>query len=135
VLGERLSLRREGVRAPGGLPAHYAPATPLQLVARRDLAAHVARLVEHGTRVGVLPLGEPIPGVPVEACQLPMPGEADAYARALYATLRAADVGRHDVLLVEMPPDRPAWLAVRDRLGRAAKAVAVAHGPAPSGHE
>lgn len=122
VLGEPLARRGEGVRAPGVLPAHYAPATPLQLVARKDLATHVARLVEHGLRVGVLPLGEPVPGVPVEVRQLPMPGEADACARALYATLRAVDAAGLDILLVEIPPDRPAWLAVRDRLGRAAKA-------------
>jgi hypothetical protein len=40
--------------------------------------------------------------------------------RALYATVRACDDGGHDRLPVELPPDVPNWLAVRDRLSRAA---------------
>lgn len=130
LLGEPLALRGEGVRAPGVLPAHYAPATPLELVARADLAARAARLVARNMRVAVLGLGEPAPGMPAAVQQLPMPGAADACARTLYSTLRAVDAVGYDILLVEMPPDRPAWLAVRDRLGRAARAFAVVQGPA-----
>jgi L-threonylcarbamoyladenylate synthase len=130
VLGEPLARRGEGVRAPGVLPAHYAPATPLELVARADLAAQAARLVARNMRVAVLGLGEPVPGMPAAVQQVPMPGAADACARMLYSTLRAVDAVGYDILLVEMPPDGPAWLAVRDRLGRAARAFAVVQGPA-----
>jgi L-threonylcarbamoyladenylate synthase len=53
-----------------------------------------------------------------------MPTNATIYARMLYATLRALDAAGHDVLLVEALPDAPEWLAVHDRLGRAARAFA-----------
>ncbi|OZA29805.1 MAG: threonylcarbamoyl-AMP synthase [Hydrogenophilales bacterium 17-64-11] len=129
TLGETLGLGDGGVRVPGALSAHYAPATPLELVERKDLDARVARLAERGVRLAVLRPGDPPPALPPGVQWMPMPGEADAYARALYATLRAADVFGHDVLLVEMPPDRPAWMAVRDRLGRAARTFAAADGP------
>jgi hypothetical protein len=36
------------------------------------------------------------------------------------------DAAGYDVLLVETPPDTPAWLAVQDRLGRAARAFSQA---------
>ena len=49
-----------------------------------------------------------------------MPAEAEAYARMLYARLRELDAAGYDLLLAETVPDTPAWLAVRDRLRRAA---------------
>jgi L-threonylcarbamoyladenylate synthase len=49
-----------------------------------------------------------------------MPGNPTDYARALYATLRDADTGGYDLLILETPPDLPAWQAVLNRLRRAA---------------
>jgi L-threonylcarbamoyladenylate synthase len=37
----------------------------------------------------------------------------------LYATLRRFDQEKFDRILVEAPPDNPAWLAIADRLQRA----------------
>jgi L-threonylcarbamoyladenylate synthase len=55
-------------------------------------------------------------GVPVEI----LPDEPNAYAAALYAALhRLDDAGCHEIL-VAMPPRTLAWLAVHDRLARAA---------------
>ncbi|MGA7986693.1 MAG: Sua5 family C-terminal domain-containing protein, partial [Burkholderiales bacterium] len=42
------------------------------------------------------------------------------YARRLYAALRELDAAGCAQILVERPPEDPAWAAVRDRLGRAA---------------
>ena len=125
VLGEPLARGGDGVRVPGALPAHYAPAPPLELVGRKQLDVRVAHFAERGARLAVLGVGEPPSALPSGVRWVPMPGDADAYARTLYATLRAADAAGHDVLLVEMPPDRPTWMAVRDRLGRAARAFAT----------
>lgn len=50
-----------------------------------------------------------------------MPGTADEYARRLYAVLREMDRLNVGTIWVEMPPDRPAWAALRDRLTRATK--------------
>ena len=48
------------------------------------------------------------------------PLDAAAYARALYAHLRALDEGHSDVMIVEEPPHAIEWAAIRDRLTRAA---------------
>jgi len=46
---------------------------------------------------------------------------AESYAHELYAALRSADESGADAILIEMPPEEPQWLAVRDRLMRATK--------------
>jgi L-threonylcarbamoyladenylate synthase len=43
-----------------------------------------------------------------------------AAAATLYATLHDLDDGRYDRIAIVLPPDTPAWAAVRDRLRRAA---------------
>lgn len=134
VLGESLARCDGGVRVPGALPAHYAPVTPLELVEHKDLDARLTALATPGgVRLAVLRAGEP-PGALRPGVQwVAMPDDAQAYARVLYATLRRVDAAGHERLLVAMPPDRPAWLAVRDRLGRAARAFAVPNRPPQSG--
>jgi L-threonylcarbamoyladenylate synthase len=108
---------RSEVRAPGTLESHYAPATPLRLVAAGALAAEA---LAAGGRAAVLarevarPAGLP-PGAWVTA-----PGDPEGYERALYAALRDLDALGRAEILVEAPPPGEAWLAVRDRLGRAA---------------
>jgi L-threonylcarbamoyladenylate synthase len=52
-----------------------------------------------------------------------MPGTPEKYASSLYATLRDWDARGIDLIIVEMPPDQPAWLAVRDRLRRATRPI------------
>jgi len=52
-----------------------------------------------------------------------MPASPEKYASNLYATLREWDARGIDAMLVEMPPDEPAWLAVRDRLCRATRVI------------
>ena len=109
-----------GPRTPGRLPSHYAPATPLRLVADPD------REWRHGPRpLAVMALRPPSRG-PVRCRWLVMPRTADAYARVLYARLRAIDRWRCRVVLIERPPATEEWDAVRDRLERAAKVGAVA---------
>ena len=52
-----------------------------------------------------------------------MPTDPSAYAAELYRVLRemdAADGGQGEIW-IEIPPDEPAWTAVRDRLLRASK--------------
>lgn len=125
VLGRPLARRGEGVRAPGLLPAHYAPSTPVELVEPARLAARAASLAAAGLHLAVLDRGGDA-ALPMAAVRVAMPRAADAYAQALYATLRACDGKGYDRLLVELPPDEPAWIAVHDRLGRAARAFADA---------
>ena len=45
-----------------------------------------------------------------------MPGEPEGYAEHFYAVLRELDGMGLRTIYVEMPPDRPEWEAVRDRI-------------------
>jgi L-threonylcarbamoyladenylate synthase len=104
-------------RVSGALPAHYAPATPLELLGG---AALRARLHEPG----VLALTH---GIGISAAAgLRLPADATGYAQGLYAALRELDSRGARRLLVEAPPDDPAWAGVRDRLQRAAAGAGAA---------
>jgi L-threonylcarbamoyladenylate synthase len=104
-------------RAPGMLAAHYAPRTPLQVVPGGELAAAVARHRSRREPVAVLAFSDAPAAAGVAWMQAP--ADAAGYAHALYASLRSLDTRGAAVILVEAPPDEPAWLAVQDRLGRA----------------
>jgi L-threonylcarbamoyladenylate synthase len=106
-------------RAPGTLDKHYAPQTPLQLM-EADLVVELARsLTRQGRRVAVLArttLRPVIEGL----VWIAAPADAAGYAHDLYAKLRELDHAGCDAILVEQPPEEPEWLAIRDRLNRAA---------------
>ncbi len=107
----------EAPRASGTLERHYAPNTPLRLVASHELDAEIAR---RAVKVAVLAFSRP----DARATRwLRMPRDPAGYARRLYAALRELDAAGCAQILVERPPEDPAWAAVRDRLGRAASAA------------
>jgi L-threonylcarbamoyladenylate synthase len=119
VLGE-LPLAPAGgaARAPGMLPCHYAPQTPLDLIPAGEIKAEVRRRLRRAKRIAVLARAAATP--PAGCVWQVAPAEPQAYARELYARLRALDTLRADHLLIEAPPATAAWEAVRDRLARAA---------------
>ncbi len=106
-------------RVSGSMEKHYAPRTPVLLM-EGDLIVELAHsLARQGKRVAVLArtaLQPLVEGLVWQAA----PQDATAYAHELYASLRALDQAGCDAMLVEQPPDEPEWLAVRDRLMRAA---------------
>lgn len=122
VLGEiQLSqiAERATPRVSGSHAAHYAPNTPLRLVAGGQLAEEIRAELNTGLRVAVLAHTTKS----VSAKNLTWHAAAadpTAYAHDLYANLRALDVEGYDLLLVEAPPATSPWLAVADRLQRAA---------------
>jgi len=102
--------------SPGMLSRHYAPRTPLEL-AEDDGAARVEQLRRSGLRVGWLAFSaEDRAGVTV----IDMPRDPDGYAARLYAALHTLDGACVDRIIVARPPESEEWLAVRDRLQRAA---------------
>jgi L-threonylcarbamoyladenylate synthase len=103
-------------RASGTLDAHYAPRTPMLLLARPALEREAAEQRAFGKRVAVLA----IDALPAGLSGLALPGEARAFAHGLYAALRQLDAGGEQLLLVERPPEGDEWLAVQDRLRRSA---------------
>jgi len=101
-------------RVPGTLERHYAPRTELRLVPAHALDGAIARV---SGKAAVLAFSRPDERA---ARWLRMPHDPAQYARRLYAALRELDEARCACILVEEPPDEPAWAAVRDRLRRAA---------------
>lgn len=104
--------------SPGMLARHYAPRAVLECVAS-DAARRMDELAAAGVTLGWLTFGpgrEAWPDVTV----VPMPDDAAAYAARLYAVLHNLDAAGVEHIVVELPPDEEAWLAVRDRLRRAA---------------
>jgi len=104
-------------RASGTLEAHYAPRTPLELVPAGVIAARLGELSARGIRAVVWSRSRPGRG---EAAWEPAEAGSEAYARALYDTLRRLDRAGFDRILIERPPDGGDWAAVADRLRRAA---------------
>ena len=120
VIGRRPRLRGEeqqpdaAPRVSGALAAHYAPRTPLELVASAELPARA--------RSGDAVLArQPAPAsLPDGVNWIAAPSDPAGYGHDLYARLRALDESACVRILVETPPATPEWSAVSDRLGRAA---------------
>lgn len=123
VIGRRPRLRGEDEAERGGdatprvsgtLAAHYAPRTPLELVAGVDLLAAIQpgdAVLARMPRPGSLPDGVHWVAAAIDAA---------SYGHDLYAALRDLDTAGCRRILVEAPPASPEWSAVIDRLGRAA---------------
>jgi L-threonylcarbamoyladenylate synthase len=104
-------------RAPGTLEVHYAPRRPMRLLGPEDLQ----RALAGADRPGVLAFGDPPPGWRSAGLWLRASGDPEGYARELYSNLRRLDESAGALILVERPPEAPAWDAIRDRLERAAQ--------------
>jgi L-threonylcarbamoyladenylate synthase len=110
-------------RVSGALASHYAPQTPVRLVASAGLPEFLAAQCRAGQRCGVLAIKQKSGqgrDAPDTVLRREMPADPVAYAHDLYAALRALDEQALTLIVVEAPPETPAWAAVRDRLGRAA---------------
>jgi hypothetical protein len=87
----------------------------------------VADLLRQGLRVGWLTFRAADPGTRALAAAndrlivVPADPDPDGFARALFATLHALDRRALDRLVVDLPPSDEPWLAVRDRIRRAAR--------------
>jgi L-threonylcarbamoyladenylate synthase len=103
-------------RASGTLAAHYAPRTPMLMLPRPALELEAKQQGAFGKRVAILAIGS----LPTGTAGLVLPGDAQGFAHGLYAALRQLDGGGEQLLLVERPPEGADWLAVHDRLRRAA---------------
>jgi L-threonylcarbamoyladenylate synthase len=109
----------EAPRVPGSLEAHYAPRTPLQLVSTDGLLFALRNALVAGEKVAVLaPTPQAISHDLVAWKQSPT--DPAGFAHDLYASLRELDTLGCVRILVQQPPAGEAWLAVNDRLHRAA---------------
>jgi L-threonylcarbamoyladenylate synthase len=107
------------VAAPGTLEQHYSPAARVVVVEPGEVAARATGSLARGERVGLLAMSPPA-GLPAGLEVLRPPGDAEEYARVLYARLREADERELDIVFVVAPPPDGIGAAVTDRLTRAA---------------
>lgn len=112
------------VRVSGSLPAHYAPSTPLRLHTKAEIGEQALGLAGQYFQIAVItwsafdPLALSAPGIR----HIAMPPDPVAYGKQLYAALHQCDHTGFDFILMETPPQKPAWLAIADRLQRASRA-------------
>ena len=107
-------------RASGTLASHYAPHAPARLVRSVALLREITQRATIGERVAVLARTVARPAG-FGGAWTSAPTDVAGYAHDLYASLRALDQPGVTTILVESLPDDDAWLAVRDRLMRAAR--------------
>lgn len=109
-------------RAPGTLASHYAPFTPVELVAAEEMEVTVHSYLAQHLKLGVLALQE-MPASLFNHADVVwqcMEGQPEAYAQQLYAQLRMLDDLHLNRILVQSPPEQGSWAAIVDRLKRAA---------------
>jgi L-threonylcarbamoyladenylate synthase len=123
ALGVPVADAGEGApRASGRLKSHYAPRTPLELIAPAQLPARVNAL--RGTTLAALAPAAALLDWPAHVVlRLVAPADAQDYARRLYAMLHQLDESGAARIIVTRPPQGEAWDAVQDRLRRAAAAT------------
>ncbi len=102
-------------KAPGQHLQHYSPKTPIKLfTSREDLIGFAASQKD----CAALLIGEGV----VPNCQhFNLTNLPDEAAERLYDALHQMDALKVELLLIEIPPKTPEWLAIRDRLSRAAQ--------------
>ncbi|HRE18175.1 MAG TPA: Sua5 family C-terminal domain-containing protein, partial [Rhodocyclaceae bacterium] len=105
-------------RVSGSLAAHYAPRTPMRLVAPERLLDLLNAMRHSGRRCAVLGHSQPPQAGMPHAWRM-MPAEPVGYAHDLYAGLRELDHAGADLIVVEAIPETADWAAVNDRLRRA----------------
>jgi len=113
-------------RSPGQLDLHYAPRARLT-VGTWSNEAELARLLADDridpARIWIVahssvPMSGRFPNVVL------IPGDPEAYARALYGELHRCDEAGAERIVVEAVPEGTEWAGIADRLRRAASTVA-----------
>ncbi|MGH8201798.1 MAG: Sua5 family C-terminal domain-containing protein, partial [Steroidobacteraceae bacterium] len=123
VIGELLiGADVESPRVPGGASSHYAPTTPMTIVPSGEIDARAATLSEGGRRVAVLAQRLPLKSHKyvtwINAGRRP-----EQFGHDLYTNLRTLDKAGCQQILVQDVPEGERWIAIRDRLVRAAVSV------------
>ncbi|MEI7430581.1 MAG: L-threonylcarbamoyladenylate synthase [Betaproteobacteria bacterium] len=115
------ALGQNAPRVSGSLDSHYAPLTPMRVVATAQLLPLLDQLTASATPFGVLSHSA---GAMLTAYVAPhslrrLPDDPEGYARGLYAALRELDQAGNELIVVEDIPQDAGWAAVADRLRRA----------------
>ena len=112
----------EAAKSPGMLERHYAPEASLE-IAQGSGSERVHALAQAGLRVGWMSQrAQRLDDDPLwsQVVLVQMPYDSEGYAARLYEVLHQLDEAKVDRIVVDALPSSPEWLAVRDRLRRAA---------------
>jgi len=101
-------------KVPGQHLQHYSPRTSIKLFESRDA---LIRSVESQNSCVALLFGK---GKVPDCAYFNLSDNPNEAAEGLYDTLHQMDAMKVALLLIEAPPKMPEWLAIADRLGRAA---------------
>ncbi len=118
----RLPIESGSLKSPGLLKKHYAPKAKLLVLNWRDAPDLQSQIGNRQLAIGNIHVIAHT-NIPVSfgaASVSVIPHDAEAFARALYAELHRCDAAGAETIVVEAPPDLPAWSAIADRLRRAA---------------
>ncbi|MCS6856703.1 MAG: L-threonylcarbamoyladenylate synthase [Sandaracinaceae bacterium] len=122
VLGMRVPVETHGdVRAPGMLPAHYAPRAKVVVASSLSEFQSLSQKLRESYRF-VASIGAPRELSSEFNHSIPWSDDMEANARALYSTLRHLDDLGVEAVLVLLPPLSGLGAAIADRLLRASKA-------------
>jgi L-threonylcarbamoyladenylate synthase len=105
--------------SPGMMARHYAPRARLEL-AQDDGWQRVEMHSQAHRSIAWLSFAGTPPDLPRDVKRIVMPRDPVLYAKFLYAILHECDDADVERIVVTLPPDTEEWLAVRDRLRRAA---------------
>jgi len=111
---QQMHLPKVAFLSPGMMARHYAPKTPVINVEGSGVEVF-EKLKKEGFKVRLL-------GFKTMEGTVCLPENPAGYAAMLYAALHDLDELGLDRIVIALPPDTPIWLAIRDRLKRAATA-------------
>ena len=105
--------------SPGTMESHYSPQTNCLLVDVDEMRHRLANITERCVVMVSNPDHHELVQPPHSLMVMPM--DPDGYAHQLYDALRRADSEQADLILIESNGEQdPNWMAIRDRLTRAA---------------
>lgn len=119
LLGRKLrSSDAASPRASGTLDLHYSPSTVTRLMPGHELLGALGQ-VKPGSDIAVLAHSTAKP-TSFTGSWIVAPADSHGFAHDLYANLRTLDARGATEIWVEAPPEGAEWIAVSDRLRRAA---------------
>ena len=99
----------------GNLVNHYQPITKLTPVDKKDILIH--ELIGATQTNVIFLLFEDMGGLQIN--KYLMPYDTDKYAQLFYGVLRVLDKAGFEEIFIQMPPKKPEWLAINDRIVKA----------------
>ncbi len=107
-------------RVSGALESHYAPIKPLLCFPSDQIVERTNELHLQGKKVSVMSDSRLKPDIKSVSLWINAPQNADSYAQLLYSNLRALEQSDCDFIVVQEVLKTGDWLAISDRLTKAA---------------